>query len=264
MLLFTGSNHEIFNSLLNALEEVSRDDPLHDYEHKPFLDHKDGWGFIDSGRDFLSYSRSIEPVFQSGEKNFSGDIRIIHARNATEGEPFSLTSTQPFHLPLDTHDIYFAHNGWLDKQKLGSGFSVEFMETRSDSEILLRLMSTFSGNPLERFRGALEQVYRTDCLVSGLNIFMLAVDRSTQAREVFVYSDARHFDLYHQFFYLKGEGYSAVASSSLPESGHFPAREERAALYPGVIYSVNNNRCIALERVQGCPNAPDEHTILLK
>lgn len=264
MLLFLGKNDSNFISLLKSLEEVCRDDPLHDFEHKPFLDHKDGWGYVDSGREFLSFTKFLTPIFQEKQASFNGDIRLIHARNATEGEPRSLASTQPFHLPLENHDIYFAHNGWIDKTKLTGKFSDEFRATRSDSEIFLSLMGQYTGNPLERFNAALEQVYSTGSLLSGLNIFLLSANRKTQERDVYVYSDARNFDLYHRFYFVKGMEFSAVVSSSLLESRNFPEGVDRIPLSPGIIYSVGSGGYSARKKVEGCRNTPDDGAILLE
>ena len=264
MLLFTGNDEELFNSLLRSLEEVCKSDPLHDYQKKPFLDHKDGWGFVDSGKGFLSFTKYTDPIFHSGQKIFHGDIRLIHARNATVGEPLTLTSTHPFHLPLDDYDVYFAHNGWIDKNKLTDMFNQDFKDTRSDSEIFLNLLGQFPGTPLQRLKAALEQVYSTDSLHSGLNIFLLSVNRRTQDREVYVYSDARNFDLYHWFFFIKSGNSSAVVSSSVPEAESFPKACQKVALSPGTIYSIENNSAVPRQRVEGSRNASAEEAILLK
>ena len=263
MLLFTGNNEPLFESLLKSLREVCSDDPLHELQHKPFLDHKDGWGYLDSGNRFLAFEKFLDPIFQSGKVNFNGDIRLIHARNATAGEPITLTSTHPFHLPLEDHDLYLAHNGWIDKAKLSGKFSKNFMETRSDSEVFLNVLGMFPGTPMEKFRSALEQVYSTDSLRSGLNIFLFAVNRRTQDREMYIYSDARNFDLYHRLFLIRGENCSAVVSSSLLKAKEFPPKVEKVSLTPGTIYSMGITGCMAMEEVTGCSTVESKETILL-
>ena len=263
MLLFLGNNEQMFDYLLKSLREVSRDDPLHDLQHKPFLDHKDGWGYVDSGNRFLRFEKFLVPIFQSSQDRFWGDIRLIHARNATVGEPLTLTSTHPFHLPLDDYDVYFAHNGWIDKTKLTNQFSREFMETRSDSEVFLNLLGKFPGTPFEKLRSAIEEVYSTDSLKSGLNILFLAINRRTQSRETYVYSDARNFDLYHRLYLVKGERYTAVVSSSLLKSKDFPSGAEKVPLSPGTIYSIGEGSCLAMERISGCKTVESKETILL-
>ena len=263
MLLFTGNNEPLFESLLKSLREVCSDDPLHELQHKPFLDHKDGWGYLDSGNRFLAFEKFLEPVFRMERVNFSGDIRLIHARNATEGEPLTLTSTHPFHLPLEDYDLYLGHNGWINKSKLTGAFSKNFMETRSDSEVFLNLLGTFRGTPIERLKSALEQVYSTGSLKSGLNIFLFAVNRRTQSREVYIYSDARDFDLYHRFFLVKGENCYAVVSSSLLKAKGFPSGVVKIPLSPGIIYSMGSSGCKAIEKVNGCRTVENKEAILL-
>ena len=263
MLLFTGNNEQMFNSLLKSLREVSRDDPLHDLQHKPFLDHKDGWGYVDSGTRFMRFEKFLDPIFQSEQNNFGGDIRLIHARNATVGEPLTLTSTHPFHLPLDDYDVYLAHNGWIDKSKLTDKFSREFKETRSDSEVFLNLLGKFPGTPLDKLKSAIGEVYSTDSLRSGLNILFLAVNRKTQSRETYVYSDARNFDQYHRLYLIKGSSFSAVVSSSLLKANDFPSGVEKTQLSPGTIYSVGVGGCLAMERVSGCKTVESNETIFL-
>ena len=263
MLLFTGNNNELFHSLLQSLREVSRDDPLHDLQHKPFLDHKDGWGYVDSGNHFFVLGKSIDPIFKSDIENFKGDIRLVHARNATVGEPLTLTGTHPYHLPLEDYDLYLSHNGWIDKAKLTAAYSKIFLETRTDSEVFLNVVGSFPGTPIEKFRAALEQVYSTDSLRSGLNIFLLVVNRKSQAREIYIYSDARDFDLYHRLFLIKGDNFSAVVSSSLLQAKDFPSKVERLPLSPGTIYSMGSNGCEAMEKVTGCRTVESKETILL-
>ena len=264
MLLFAGTNETYFQTLMKALEDVSRNDPLHEYEKKAFLDHRDGWGYIDSGPDFISFNKSLLPIFDDNRKHFAGDIRMLHSRNATEGEPRSILSTQPFHMAFPDNDLYFAHNGWIDKAKLSGGFTEEFLQSRSDSEVFLNLMAGMQGSILQRFQSALERVYETDSLLSGLNIFILSVNRETKERDLLAYSDARHFDLYHRFFFIKGTDFSAVISSSLPESKFFPMDIMMEPLSPGIVYTVSRDGCRALARVKGCKNAPPDEAILLK
>ena len=263
MLLFTGNNEQVFDSLLKSLREVSRNDPLHDLQHKQFLDHKDGWGYVDSGTRFLRFEKFLDPIFQSYQNSFGGDIRMIHARNATVGEPLTLTSTHPFHLPLDDYDVYLAHNGWIDKTKLTNQFTRDFKETRSDSEVFLNMLGKFPGTPMEKLRTAIEEVYSTDSLKSGLNILFLAVNRKTQSRETYVYSDARNFDLYHRLYLVKGDRCSAVVSSSLLKAKDFPSGVERVPLSPGTIYSIGVTGCVAMERISGCKTVESNETILL-
>ena len=75
MLLFTGNNEPLFESLLKSLREVCSDDPLHELQHKPFLDHKDGWGYLDSGNHFLAFEKFLEPVFRMENPLLLGDWR---------------------------------------------------------------------------------------------------------------------------------------------------------------------------------------------
>ena len=262
MLLFTGNNENMFHSFLKSLREVSRDDPLHDLQHKQFLDHKDGWGYVDSGTRFLRFEKFLDPIFQYEQDNFGGDLRMIHARNASEGEPLTLASTHPFHLPLDDCDVYLAHNGWIDKSKLTAQFSREFMETRSDSEIFLNMLGKFPGTPLDKLRAAIEEVYSTDSLKSGLNILFIAINRKTQSREIYVYSDARNFDLYHRLYLIKGDMCSAVVSSSLLRAKDFPSGVEKTPLSPGTVYSIGEGSCVAIERIPGCRTVESKEPIL--
>ena len=116
---------------------------------------------------------------------------------------------------------------------------------------------------MKRVISALEQVYSTDSLKSGLNIFLFAVNRRTQSREVYIYSDARDFDLYHRFFLIKGQNCYAVVSSSLLKAKGFPSGVEKIPLSPGIIYSMGSNGCKAIEKVNGCSTVESKEAILL-
>ena len=261
MLLFNGKDEKYFQSFLKSLEDVSKQDPLHNLEKKAFLDHKDGWGYVDSGSDFISLNKSLQPIFDDYKKNFVGDMRMIHSRNATEGEPHGILSTQPFHMAFLNDDIFFAHNGWIDKVKISKGIGEEFIHSRSDSEVFLNLMAGLEGPILQKFLTALEVVYETDSLLSALNIFILSVNRKTKQRDLLVYSDAKHFNLYHKLFFLRGTDFSAVISSSLLESRFFPKGIKIEPLSPGIVYSVYKDRFMAMARVKGCNNAPPYEAI---
>lgn len=109
---------EIVNSFINA----AKNDVYFKYGS-----HSHGWGITaivwKSGRPKVIYYKSVEPIYEDetftriidllkGDK-ISG---IIHARKAGKDFLIGLRHNHPYHIKTQTHDLYFAHNGSINRK----------------------------------------------------------------------------------------------------------------------------------------------------
>ena len=121
MLAYVGEDREELRELLNCLIEAARNDPLNGFVHG------DGWGLVaytDNG--LLLHYRSGKPIYDEGDvanklvDMLSGRMWvIIHARRATDPILINAIFSHPYLESTPSELIYIAHNGSIDKERLG-------------------------------------------------------------------------------------------------------------------------------------------------
>lgn len=239
MLAFIGEDNLTFNEFFRCLQSVCKRDPMRDYAPDEVSDHSDGWGFIDCDHDFISFSKFSDPIYKSNVPELKGKYRLLHARNASEGQPVGFLKSHPYHGTSTNYDHFLMHNGVLDKSKISHGLSTESLENMTDSEVFLDLICTSGGKEaVTMFIGALNEVYSKNALVSGLNLFFLSVSKKNGDSDLILYSDALSFHEYHRFFYSKGKDWQCIYSSSLIYSRYFPGKLDRIPLESRTVYRI--------------------------
>ncbi len=239
MFAFSGENRESFGQIYSSLLEVSANDPLSKLISKPFMDHRDGWGLVEYSSGGIRHERFSGAIFKGPVPEYRGEFTVVHARNAAKGQPFGMLNSHPHMRASRDYDLYLAHNGEIEKTRISHDLSQEELENRTDSEVLLDLISTKSGTELEIFEKAIKEVYENEALISGLNLFLVSVRRKDSAGKLLIYSDAVNFNEFHRLHYYEGDGWKSVVSSSLPVSNRFPKWTKKQLLEPGTIYSLS-------------------------
>lgn len=247
MLAFIGYDKQTFNEFFTSLQTVCHNDPLQDYISEDVSDHSDGWGFIDSDINFVNFSKYSDPIYKCEIPEMKGRFRLVHARNASKGQPSGFIKSHPYHGATTKYDIFLMHNGLVDKVKIKHNLSLGSIENMTDSEVMLDLMCTYVDATDElMLREALNEVYSRNALISGLNIFLFSINRKTMEHDLLIYSDALKFNEYHRFYYSKGKNWQCVYSSSILRSEHFPKTSENIPLDSRTIYRVGPEGPVAL------------------
>lgn len=118
-LAFHTKGH-ISKSHVNALIQASKNDIFSKYGN-----HPDGWGlvtFIKNGKWKIIYHKSENPIYEDpyifqlldiikGEEI----IGVIHARKAGSRFLIGLNHNHPYSIRAGAYDLYFAHNGSVNR-----------------------------------------------------------------------------------------------------------------------------------------------------
>ena len=249
MFAFAGSNNENLNAFLESLKEVARKDPLSLSRFGTVISHDDGWGFVDASDGYINHYKSSNPIFESFIPQMQGDKILVHARKASKEEPRGSLNAHPYHNSSDLFDFYLAHNGTIDKTKIGKDFSKDYLENHTDSEVFLKIVKSLNGNPLERLTEAVKKVYETEAMKGSLNIFLLSINRKNREQEIFIYGDDVEYNEYSKLYSIKGDHFSAVFSSSIILAQKFPENLKKEALTPRVIYSMDESGIAEIQKI---------------
>jgi predicted glutamine amidotransferase len=249
MFILNGDFRKGKEQILDAMKEVTIADPYSEEVFGKTITHNDGWGYAAYGNNKITHYKSITPYFESEIPDISGEILMLHVRKSGKAGPFGLVNSHPYYRTTATHDIYLAHNGFLGKAELQTGASGEYLQTHSDSEIFLDRMITFSGNVLSMLEQSINFVYENNALKGGINLFVLAVDRKTGKPEIYAYTDAANYKLYHELYFIDFGKYAGIFSSSLIASSHFPEFKEKTTLERHIIYGMNDGKLAGLSEI---------------
>ena len=242
MLILNGDFRKGEEQIFNAMKEVTFADPYSMEVFGRTITHNDGWGYVSYGDDKINHYKSITPYFESKIPEISGEILMLHVRKAGKAGPFGLVNSHPYYRTTASHDIYLVHNGFLGKAEMQTGKSQEYLQTHSDSEIFLDKMITFHGSIPFMLEQSINFVYKNNALKGGINLFVLAIDRNTGKPEIYAYTDAANYKLYHELYFIDFGVYSGIFSSSLLASRHFPKFTEKITLKRHVIYEMQGNQ----------------------
>mgnify|MGYP001772516337 CR=1 FL=1 len=121
-LLAFDVKEKLDEEIVNAFVKAAKNDIYFKY-----VSHSHGWGIAaiieKNGKYRVLYYRSIEPIYEDEMfyqlvSLLKGDriTGIVHARKAGKEFLIGLRHNHPYHLKTRTHDLYFAHNGSINRK----------------------------------------------------------------------------------------------------------------------------------------------------
>ena len=244
MFALTGKFQEQFTGIFKALQEVAVSDPLSEHLLGKRISHDDGWGFVNYDGHDLNHFKTVEPVFKSKVPKISDGWLVVHARKAAKNEPFGPLNSHPFHRAVDKADLFLTHNGWIDKDRMKTGFDGEYIANHTDSELFLDVVSRGVGTSRNRLQKAIDSVYSQDALKSGFNLFLLSTERGSDKANIYAYTDALNYDDYHVLYFVRGDEWAGIFSSSILESKHFPESNEKHKLERKTVFELLNQTLV--------------------
>ncbi|MEM0120213.1 MAG: class II glutamine amidotransferase [Thermoprotei archaeon] len=215
MFGFKGSG-QLAAGLQDALIQAARRDAMN-----RGISHADGWGGVWVSRSKLSYFRSGEPIFSSVDARGFFDttvgcmVGLSHARNAAPNEPVrGAYDSHPFSAHLGEDLVFVAHNGWIDKHKLGLE-GVDVSKLNDTEAFCLLLEEQYVGGFERTVEAALSRVYEVGANIGALNLLFLRIPRGGEA-ELYYYSDySEDKESYYRLYELaqNGGGYAVMSST---------------------------------------------------
>ena len=234
LLMFTGSNEGLAKllELTELLVEASCNDPfLFEATGGRSSSHGDGWGYALSlkvgGSVRTLYYRTSKRVWLSEEKEKLLGLMeglkeaeryygLIHSRKAGRTEPVGDEHNHPYRYVVDGQELFFAHNGGVNKQALAEVLGFEKVSEVTDSF----LAGLFIAQRIGKGR-RLEEAYRelAGYTKSALNTGLLHVDMLNNTATLYVSSlivqrePAR--EKYYALFTASCPGLAVVLSSTI-------------------------------------------------
>jgi len=243
LLAFSAKNESLSQTkkLINAFMKASENDPyLIRITGGNSRSHDDGWGYalagewLNGGIHVLHY-RSIKPVYEDLDGlykliNTLERVRwvtaLLHSRKASRGYGKTLNDVHPFHaVNHEGIDLWVAHNGSIDTQKLGSGLS-NFPKTRADTLGLTLYLSKFS---IRRLEEKLKELLTNKAVKSALSLGILIMEAGEPPKlKILNFNNyegkdevkAKYYRLYGYF----EKGLMAIASSTVAENYGMPVK----------------------------------------
>ncbi|BAL81437.1 class II glutamine amidotransferase [Caldisericum exile] len=226
-ILFVESNKENIEtvySLIDALVKASQSDNT--YGETP-TSHQDGFGYVLFGKngEKLSqiYTRSTSPIFESPL-----EIRIFkdtlarfekfafgfHVRKKSAGE-VNLINTHPYMFSLPNGiNLFFMHNGTLDKPRIMKEFLIELPNVLSDSFTFSYILSRNFENLLslkELLKNGVKFVMKD----SGFNTITLILNGSKLDAIITAYYTGKKE--YYKAYLIEEKGLTSFMSSTLKQ-----------------------------------------------
>ncbi len=224
MFALSGTYSDVVIPFFEAIKDVSQEDPMYDPDVAITVkSHADGWGYAFSDGNLLEAKKYSSPVFESTNTTFpSGGKLIVHSRKADKGEHIGLASSHPYHRSDTQEEVYFAHNGTYNKEKILASLNMKSAGRMTDSEVFLEYVMSREGTIKDKVTAAIEDSGRLDFVKTTGNFFMISVDRESGNTTLFYYAyDTVGYD-YTDLYIAQGKGWKGVFSSSLPKSASFP------------------------------------------
>ncbi|EZQ10876.1 MULTISPECIES: class II glutamine amidotransferase [Acidianus] len=169
-------NQDIVKAFFSSAEM----DPL----SKIYGRHDDGWGFVVflKGNSWKKvYYRSPEPAFEDkvGQTiltSIKGDemIGIIHARKTSKKFLVGLNHNHPYHLRSSVFDLYFAHNGSVNRKVFGENGKKPY----TDSYLILEKIGQKIESGLLPFDSLNEVIKEIGQYSSSLNSGLISFSES--------------------------------------------------------------------------------------
>ncbi|WP_218258186.1 class II glutamine amidotransferase [Saccharolobus shibatae] len=210
MLAYNGDDKEHLRRLTNCLVKASLNDPLANETHG------DGWGIVAITSNNLIHYRSHLPIFKDENLEkilnlLDGEMKvIIHARQASDKKLVSPYYSHPYLESTPKSTLFLAHNGTVDKYKLGSMLGIDLTHM-VDSELVAKYLATYDVK---------EVVKLQDFTQSALNLLIMEINRIDRSSTIYFYNYYRKDRItrkeeYYKLYFNKG----AVYSSSLAYAG---------------------------------------------
>ncbi|QXJ32523.1 Uncharacterized protein J5U21_02174 [Saccharolobus shibatae] len=210
MLAYNGDDKEHLRRLTNCLVKASLNDPLANETHG------DGWGIVAITSNNLIHYRSLLPIFKDENLEkilnlLDGEMKvIIHARQASDKKLVSPYYSHPYLESTPKSTLFLAHNGTVDKYKLGSMLGIDPTHM-VDSELVAKYLATYDVK---------EVVKLQDFTQSALNLLIMEINRIDRSSTIYFYNYYRKDRItrkeeYYKLYFNKG----AVYSSSLAYAG---------------------------------------------
>ncbi|BBG24708.1 class II glutamine amidotransferase [Sulfuracidifex tepidarius] len=177
---------ELDKQVLEAIKLSAEHDNLSIYGG-----HPDGWGIvalIRNGDDLSSfYYRSSKPIFKDDFFNLihlDGDevIGILHVRKAGKSFLLGLPHAHPYHTRANGYDIFFAHNGSVNRKAFRDP-----LRPYTDSYMVLEDIADYVNSGLEPYEAFKEEYSRIKDFSSSLNSALLYV-KGKQTRLIVLHS----------------------------------------------------------------------------
>ncbi|BCU69412.1 class II glutamine amidotransferase [Stygiolobus caldivivus] len=121
-LLAFNTKERVDTDVIRAFVDAARNDVYFRY-----VSHSHGWGIAaiveKEGKQRIIYYKSVEPIYEDDMfynivESLKGNriIGIVHARKAGKEFLIGLRHNHPYHLKIRSHDLYFAHNGSINRK----------------------------------------------------------------------------------------------------------------------------------------------------
>lgn len=235
-LLFVSGKKEHIDKafeLIDALVSASRSDNTYG---NTTISHKDGFGYVIFGKNGENisnlYFRSTNPIFESNSQisklkevisNFDSFAFGIHVRLMSKGN-VDIINTHPYMFSLPNgKNLFFMHNGTLDKPKMEEEFEIEVSESLSDS---FAFSCAISKN-FESFYTLKELIKDGTKFVienSGFNTITFLLDGNEVNSILTVYYRGKRD--YYKAYLLEDNGLIAFMSSTLKQFLTEPLKEK--------------------------------------
>ncbi|ACP37544.1 class II glutamine amidotransferase [Saccharolobus islandicus] len=210
MLAYHGDDKEYLKRLTNCLAKASLNDPLTNETHG------DGWGIVAIASNNLIHYRSHFPIFKDENLEkilnlLDGEMKvIIHARQASDKRLISPYYSHPYLESTPKSILFLAHNGSVDKYKLGNVLGIDPM-LMVDSELVAKYVATYSIKEIDKLQ---------DVTQSALNLLIMEINRIDRSSTIYFYNyyikdKIKRKEEYYKLYFNKG----AIYSSSLAYTG---------------------------------------------
>jgi glutamine amidotransferase len=198
--------------LLESLVKASKNDVLGDG-----ISHSDGWGYaLFSNITEKSY-RSTKPIYVDDSSQifdrFQGKLcGVFHARYSAPNEPkIGPFDSHPFQIRTGAEIAYLAHNGWIDKKKIGEKFSMPY--EMNDTEVFASWVERLDGTFIKRMEEGIDFV-KNEALLGSLNLICV-IEKRDGTKGICYYSKYKEEKLYYQLYTLEQGKNFAVMSSTM-------------------------------------------------
>lgn len=225
MFAYSGTSKNELERLYAALKKAAAHDGIAERLNAGFSEHGDGWGYaIADESNSLHHYRSSMPIYKDEHvlPKLNGSFSaIFHARKATDPSTIRAAFSHPFLESNANELLFFAHNGYINREALME--EVGFGGMTTDSEMAAKLFAREGQGCIKILEKNTE---------SALNLLIMSVDRRTGKAEIrynnyYVKKDmAKFYELYSVDL---PEG-RAVYSSTLSELGFDGRKVEESRL----------------------------------
>lgn len=215
MFAYVGYSLDELKQLFEALKSSAKRDVIAEKVGVTPV-HGDGWGYVIYDKKHLYFYKTEVPIYEDEFPNVTVNGKfyaIFHARQATDKKTVNSRFSHPFMEAGERYYYFFAHNGYVDDEKLREKLGFKGLTT--DTELAAKYYAITEDNEY------LKQVTK-----SALNILVLKISRESGDAELlyenyYIKPRPEYYDLY----IWNGNNGTAVISSTLRYYGISEVRE---------------------------------------